>query len=151
MALASAYLKEGHKAEGNAMLMCAYSQEHGPAAFRLAIAAELGKNFQQALVYHQNGTKFGCQPCAAALMLFFDPDRWSRKPKEDRDQLLRFGLTEDEARSSRYELISTALRVDPDLRFGRLDRVLPLPPADLPEWRGIESAIDPEPDGPPKY
>jgi hypothetical protein len=37
------------------------------------------------------------------------------------------------------------------LKAIRLDKVLPLPPAALPEWHGIESALTPEPEGPPTY
>jgi hypothetical protein len=36
-------------------------------------------------------------------------------------------------------------------RILRLDQVLPLPPATLPAWHGIQDAIEPEPDGPPTY
>ncbi len=151
MALASAYREAKRRDEERAMLMCAYQQGHGPAADRLAIYARLRKNFAEALAFYQQGTKFGSEECAAALMLFFYSEIWERRSKEKKDELSREGIFADRDRADRYMEISEALKINPDLRLGRLDKVLPLPPAELPEWHGIEAALDPEPEGPPTY
>jgi hypothetical protein len=39
-------------------------------------------------------------------------------------------------RAERYSRLGDALRLNPDLRFPNLDKVLPLPLADLPMWDG---------------
>ncbi|WP_230414330.1 DUF6396 domain-containing protein, partial [Collimonas silvisoli] len=42
----------------------------------------------------------------------------------------------DQARADRYWAFGKALEHNPDLRFPNLDKVLPLPPAKLPQWNG---------------
>ena len=151
MALAEAYQHANRRDAEQAMIMCAYQQGHGPAAHRLGINAELSKNFAAALEYYQAGTKFGNQRSAATLMLLFDTDKWSRREKADQIALKAVGVLPDAQRSERYEQISDALDINPDLKLARLDEVLPLPPAELPAWRSIHDAIEPEPDAPPAY
>jgi hypothetical protein len=131
--------------------MCAYKQGHGPAAYKLGIRANLLKNFATAFEYYQAGTRFGSTRCAAALMLIFDTEKWSRRDKADQDALKRLEVMPDTARSERYTQILNALEINPDLKLTGLDQVLPLPPAELPAWQGIEDAIEPEPSGPPTY
>ncbi|WP_371874865.1 DUF6396 domain-containing protein [Pseudoduganella albidiflava] len=57
----------------------------------------------------------------------------------------------DVERSRRYWLIFEALKVNPDLRFPDLDKILPLPPAKLPEWNGFEAAFPVEDLDNPSY
>jgi len=40
----------------------------------------------------------------------------------------------DTSRADRYHALANALYHNPDLRFPNLDKVLPLPPAPLPQW-----------------
>ena len=40
----------------------------------------------------------------------------------------------DPARAERYGALGDALHINPDLRFPNLDKVVPLPPAKLPQW-----------------
>jgi hypothetical protein len=47
----------------------------------------------------------------------------------------------DKARGDRYRVLSNALRFNPDRRFPNLDRVLPLPPAELPPWNGERDSL----------
>jgi hypothetical protein len=151
MALASAYLKaERHDAE-EAMVMCAYRQGHGPAAYDLGTAAKLQKNFREAIEYYQAGTRFGDKYSATVMMFFFDMEDWSLRDKTDQDALRQLDILPDPERKKRYDQISDALDVNPDLKLTRLDQVLPLPPAELPSWHGVQDAIEPEPDGPPTY
>lgn len=151
MALASAYKKIKRWDAEDAMLMCAYKQGHGPAAYKLGIRVDLLTNFAAALEYYQLGTKLGSQRCAAALMIMFDGETWNGREKKEQDALKRLEIIPDALRSERYNDISKALDINPDLKLTRLDQVLPLPPAELPAWRGIEDAFEPEPSGPPSY
>jgi hypothetical protein len=151
MALASAYGRAKRDDAEQAMIMCAYKQGHGPAAYELAVNAEVFKNFAAALEYYQAGTKFGSTGCAAALMLIFAPREWSLLEKADQEAFTRLEIMPDAERSDRYNQISNALDINPDLRLTRLDQVLPLPPAELPAWHGIKDAVEPDPSGPPSY
>ena len=151
MALASAYLKAKRRDAEEAMVMCAFRQGHGNAAYKLGIRAENFKNFSAAMGYYQAGTRFGNKQAAAASMLIFELSEWDSLEKEDQAALMILGIVPDPERKSRYEQIKHALDINPDLKFARLDRVLPLPPTELPAWKGIDDAIEPEPDGPPSY
>jgi uncharacterized protein len=151
MALASAYAKAQRDDAEDAMVMCAYKQGHGPAAYDLGTTANVLKNFAAALEYYQAGTRFGSTECAAALMFVFDSKEWSSREKEDQDALRRLDAIPDPERKSRYEQISNALDINPDLKLTRLDQVLPLPPHELPAWQGIQDALEPEPSDPPTY
>ena len=57
----------------------------------------------------------------------------------------------DAEREKRYEEIDKALELNPDLRLKLLDKALPLPPAELPSWTGVQDAIEAESDSPPSY
>jgi TPR repeat protein len=151
MALAGAYLKAERRDAEEAMVMCAYKQGHGPAAYDLGVTAKLFKNFTAALEYYQAGTRFGSKESAAALMFIFDTKEWSLRDKQDQVALREIGIMPDTERKSRYDQISDALDLNPDLKLTRLDQVLPLPPAELPTWKGIQDAIEPDPEGSPSY
>lgn len=151
MALAGAYLKAERRAAEEAMEMCAFKQGHGPAAYNIAVTAKVFNNFAKAIEYYQAGTRFGHQRSAAVLMLMFDTKKWSSRDKQEQDALKQLDILPDPARSERYEQISDALDINPDLRLTRLDKVLPLPPAELPPWQGIEDALEPESDSAPTY
>ncbi|MFL6630705.1 MAG: DUF6396 domain-containing protein [Massilia sp.] len=151
MALATAYQNARRNDAADAMVMCAYKQGHGPAAYDLGITAKVSKNFVGALEYYQAGAKAGNTESAAALMLIFDTKEWGKRNKKDQDALRRLEIFPDVERSERYNEISNALDINPDLRLTRLDNVLPLPPAELPAWNGIQDAVEPETDTPPTY
>lgn len=151
MTLARAYLKSERRDAEEAMVMCAYRQGHGPAAYDLGITAKVRKNFAQVLEYYQAGTRFGNEHSAAAMMFFFDIENWSLRDKEDQKALKQLGVVPDPERERRYSHISAALDINPDLRLTRLDQVVPLPPAELPPWQGIQDAVQHEPNGPPTY
>jgi TPR repeat protein len=151
MTLAEAYLKADRRDAEEAMVMCAYRQGHGPAAYDLGMTAKLFKNFAAALEYYQTGTRFGSKESAVSLRLMFDTKEWSLRDKKDQDALKQLQVLPDPERKRRYDQISDALDLNPDLKLSRLDQVLPLPPTELPAWNGIQDAIEPEPDGPPTY
>jgi TPR repeat protein len=151
MTLAGAYLKAERRDAEESMVMCAYRQGHGPAAYDLGITAEGFGSFWAALEYYQAGTRFGSKRSAVALRLMFDTKEWSLLDKKDQDVRKQLELFPDPERERRYDQISDALDLNPDLKLARLDQVLPLPPAELPTWKGIQDAIEPEPDGSPTY
>lgn len=84
-------------------------------------------------------------------MFIFDTEEWSLRDKQDQVALREIGIMPDTERKSRYDQISDALDLNPDLKLIRLDQVLPLPPAELPTWKGIQDVIEPDPEGPPSY
>jgi len=151
MALAEAYRKAGRDKDALAMRMCAYKQEHGPAAMYFGRVAELRGNFFEALKHYQAATRFGSEEGAAALMLFFAPDEWNQFTREELARLRESDLQPDAERKRRYKEIDHALDLNPDLRFTRLDKAVPLPPAELPPWNGIQDAMEPETNDQPTY
>ena len=151
MTLAGAYLKAERRDADSAMVTCAYKQGHGPAAQKLGIRAKLRKDFAAELEYYQAGTRFGNKESAAGLMFIFDHEDWDSRDKQDQISLRELQILPDPERKSRYDQISDALDLNPDLKLTRLNEVLPLPPAELPAWKGIQDAIEPEPDAPPSY
>jgi hypothetical protein len=151
MALASAYREAGRQVEAETMLTCAYRQGHGQAAYELGMRAEVRNHFRDAINLYQDGVKFGCADCAAVLELLFMRGHSLNATQDEIDRLKELHIMRDFERERRYEAIYDALKINPDLRLKRLDKILPLPPAELPEWSGIEDAIEPEPEGPPAY
>ena len=47
----------------------------------------------------------------------------------------------DKARGERYAVLNRELGFNPNARFPNLDKVLPLPPADLPPWNGDRDTL----------
>ncbi|WP_070360708.1 tetratricopeptide repeat protein [Duganella sp. HH105] len=151
MTLAKAYSDAGRLADEATMLQCAFQQGHGPAAFDLAIKAQVEKRFKDAIRLFQEGVKFGSKECAAALELIFSYGHSHGATEEEAAEMKLLGVLTDPERASRYNAIYAALDINPDLRLGKLDEVLPLPPAELRGWSGVEDAVEPEPKGPPTY
>ncbi|SFV09420.1 hypothetical protein SAMN05216552_10303 [Pseudoduganella namucuonensis] len=151
LALADAYSEAGRSDAEDAMVQCAYQQGHGAAAYRLAIDAKVRKQYREALATYQAGITFGDKDCADALFLLFSRGYWTGASSKEREALSAIGIAADPERKARYDAISNALQINPDLKLGRLDEFLPLPPAKLPEWRGVSDVVTPESDGPPTY
>ncbi|MBJ7311134.1 sel1 repeat family protein [Rugamonas sp. CCM 8940] len=151
MALASAYAHEGRLKDEETMVQCAYQQGHGPAAFALGIDRRTSRNFKDAVDYFYAGVKFGSKKSAVALHQLFDKGHWITTDEEDWPAMKAMGFVQDTERSRRYKSISDALEINPDLKLNRLDKVLPLPPAKLPEWSGVDDAVEPESTGLPTY
>ena len=151
MALAESYENAKRDTDALYLRMCAYKQEHGPAAMFLGRDAKLAGDFAQAIEYFQNGVRFGDEESAAALMLFFGTRRWNSYTAEQMSKLRELELKPDVEREKRYQEIDYALELNPDLRLKLLDNILPLPPAELPPWNGIQDAVAPETDALPTY
>lgn len=151
MVLAEAYEEAKRRDDALFLRTCAYKQGHGPAAVFLGRDAELEGNYLEALNYYQDGTRFGNDESAAALMLFFRIENWDRLNAKQLNRARELGLQPDFERKERYKAVKNALELNPDLKLARLDQVVPLPPAELPPWNGVKDAIEPDPDGPPTY
>lgn len=148
MALAEAYSEAGRKDAEEQMLQCAYQQGHSPAATLLGRAARAQRKFLDSLRFHHDAVKFGSNDSAVHLYLAFDSDAGASKWRNVLDEI---GMDRDPERHQRYLEIARALELNPDLKFSSLDSFLPLPPAKLPEWPGIQGVMDQEPSGPPTY
>lgn len=124
---------------------CAFSQGYGPAAYDLFYLYEVPRDSTgtilrpptedtkaRALKVLHEGVKFGCEKCADKLSIEFgDPfDRAN----------LRVPYI-DKARGERYGLLATELGFNPSARFPNIDKVVPLPPADLLPWNGDRDTL----------
>lgn len=127
------------------MLECAFGQGYGPAAFDLhyvyispraasgkIIGPRNAETKNRALKVLQDGVKFGSEDCANALAIEF------ASPFDLADMLAPYI---DKARGERYRMLSNALSFNPNRRFPNLDKILPLPPADLPPWDGQRKSL----------
>lgn len=107
------------------MLDCAVAQGYGPAAYELGLilnVADSVRDHARALRVLHEGVKFGSEKAANYLFGEFKYGKPMVK-----------GI-KDSARAERYSALGDALYHNPDLRFPNLDKVLPLPPAPLPQW-----------------
>jgi hypothetical protein len=126
----------GNRAVAFKMLECAYSQGNSKAAYVLGVnlGVEAESTGDKAMsertlrVFH-DGVKWGSEDAANYLFGAFD----------DGDALVDHRI--DRARARRYDLLGDALYDNPDLRFPNLDKVLPLPPAPLPQWNGDRDTL----------
>lgn len=128
-----------NEAVGTKMLECAYSQGYGLAAYELGFEYSVPTNrsptrqdLEKALIAWHNGVKFGNAECAAGISGEFR--RVSNAPPVK-------VLHPDMARSERYNRLARILEFYPDYRFPNLDKILPLPPAELPPWNGDRDTL----------
>jgi TPR repeat protein len=151
MALAQAYSDAGRLGDEETMLQCAYEQGHGPAAYKLAMRERTHNEYGKAIQIYQQGLKYGSKDCAAALELLFMRGHWPNPLDEEVKILQKISIARDTERENRYNAFYEALGINPDLKLRRLDQVLPLPPAKLPPWSGVEDAVEPESYDKPTY
>jgi len=117
----------GNRPIGLKMLECAFAQGSANGAFELAITlvgthSDLQEDNERALKIFHEGVKLGSQKSAGYLSASF---RGGEAPVQGGP---------DTSRADRYHAFANALYHNPDLRFPNLDKVLPLPPAPLPQW-----------------
>ncbi|WP_272662944.1 MULTISPECIES: SEL1-like repeat protein [unclassified Providencia] len=119
-----------HPEIGKKMLDCAAKQGNGEAAYQLATYyQDVDNNLSTALSYYQIAVKNGSRTSASTFMEAFKPDI-----KES--SIYYLPITPDLNRSVRYEAIADEIRNNPEARFPDIDKIVPLPPAELPEWDG---------------
>ena len=116
------------------MLECSFAQGSGEGAYELAMTlgnreGKTPQYYARALWIYHEGVKLGSKDCARDLSSAFR-----------RIEPLS-GNTIDTVRAERYRLLREALELNPDLRFPNLDKVLPLPPAELPTWDGKRQTL----------
>ena len=112
-----------------AMLACSAEQEYANAAYTLAISYKnLGK-YSRALYFYQKSIEYGHARSAYKLSEVFNTDA----PKNELDYL---GQKIDPERVKRYQKIYDELDKNPYAKFPDIDKIVPLPPAELPEWDG---------------
>ena len=127
------------------MLECALGQGYGPAAVYLHYFYAVPRspdgtiigdptaetNERTMKVLHQ-GIRLGCEKCASILASEFEG---FYGPAD------MFVPYIDKPRSARYYVLSKELSFNPSARFPNIDKILPLPPADLPPWNGDRDTL----------
>ncbi|WP_238406831.1 SEL1-like repeat protein [Atlantibacter hermannii] len=115
---------------GKVMLDCAANQGNAEAADWLAGWYQLSqKDYKNALKYYQLAVKNGHDLSALQL-----EESFNGPLSTDRGNYL--GVTKDPERVRRYTLIEHEIDSNPSARFPDIDKIVPLPPAELPEWDG---------------
>jgi TPR repeat protein len=119
----------GNRAVALEMLECSYAQGNATGAFELGVTlgnrpGKTDRYYARALQILHDAVKFGNSESADYLSSSFR----SLEPLT--------GNKVDADRAQRYSKLGDALERNPDLRLPNLDKVLPLPPAELPSWDG---------------
>jgi hypothetical protein len=112
------------------MRQCAVDQGNRDAANELGIDLKTDKLYFDAVSAFQKGVAAGDATSAFALRHGFDTT--------PSDEMYYLGLADDPERSRRYGLIWTFLDDHDGLnpKVPDIDKIVPLPPAKLPEWDG---------------
>ncbi|WP_413495821.1 DUF6396 domain-containing protein [Morganella psychrotolerans] len=120
-----------HPEIGKKILDCASLQGNGEAARRLATYSfNVENNLEATLKYYQLATKNGLRSAASRLNQVFDPNT---TPKD----YYYLAVKPDPERSARYKAIVKEMDAsDETATFPDIDKIVPLPPAELPEWDG---------------
>ena len=113
-------------------LICIICMQYQELRMAMRLAIVLLKPKQRALNVLHEGVKFGCAECANALAIEFG------HPFDLANMLAPYV---DKARGERYGVLNRALGFNPNRRFPNLDKILPLPPADLPPWDGQRKSL----------
>jgi hypothetical protein len=129
-----------------AWLECAAAQNFGPALDELGLTRKIHHRSKEALELYQRAIMAGgVAGGKAAYTLYGAFNSWlEHHNKKD------LYTTPDPIREAAYDELSKALNYGPETegnifyRFPRLNEVLPLPPAEVKEWKGIYSAMSPE-------
>jgi hypothetical protein len=115
---------------GKSMLDCAANQGNGGAAYYLAIWLSIrNEDYTNALHYYQLGVKNGHDLSIIALIAAFNAP-------EPNNRGHYLNVKKDPERMKRYTLIEKEMDQNPSARFPDIDKIVPLPPAELPEWDG---------------
>lgn len=113
------------------ILNCASQQGNNEATWRLAAySINVEKNFESALKYYQLATIMGHEMSASMLVDAFKP---TTTPKD----YYYLAVKPDPERSARYQAIVKEIDASNETAtFPDIDKIVPLPPAELPEWDG---------------
>ncbi|UNH32096.1 SEL1-like repeat protein [Moellerella wisconsensis] len=115
---------------GRSMLACSAKQGYANAAYRLGMNYRVAdNNYSKALIYFQQATQYGDERGAYTLTDAFS----TNDPNNKLDYL---GQQIDPERVKRYQKIHDELDKNPYAKFPDINKIVPLPPAELPEWDG---------------
>ncbi|HHR6028169.1 TPA: DUF6396 domain-containing protein [Providencia alcalifaciens] len=115
---------------GRSMLACSAEQGYANAAYRLGMNYRVAdNNYSKALIYFQQATQYGDERGAYTLTDAFS----TNDPNNKLDYL---GQKIDPERVKRYQKIHDELDKNPYAKFPDINKIVPLPPAELPEWDG---------------
>jgi tetratricopeptide (TPR) repeat protein len=112
------------------MRQCAMDQGFGAAASTLAVDFQTKNQFDEAIKAFQKGVQAGDSQSAGFLENGFDTDQ--------SDRLYYLGWSKDPERSRRYKMIGKFIDSNEGLnpKVPDIDQIVPLPPAELPQWDG---------------
>ncbi|MBC8639889.1 sel1 repeat family protein [Caballeronia sp. EK] len=113
------------------MLRCATDQGHERAAYELGVYLKVRKDFQESLAAYQKGVESGSSISASNLRKAFLDQPEAR-------ELYSLNVSKDEERARRYEKIKSFLDENEisNPKVPDIDKIVPLPPAQLPPWDG---------------
>jgi TPR repeat protein len=115
---------------GKKMLDCSVKQGFGESGYQLALHFYIvDKDYPSAVKYFQLAVRNGSLLSARQLKSSFNAPLIT-------DKTNYLALEKDPERVRRYELIQKELRYHPEARFPDIDKIVPLPPAELPAWDG---------------
>ncbi|EMN4131500.1 MULTISPECIES: SEL1-like repeat protein [Providencia] len=120
-----------HPEIGKKMLECASKQGNGEAAYSLAFYLHtVERDFNGALKNYQISIQNGYWMGASILSQSFDPSTTQK-------DYYYLAVKPDSDRSARYAAIVKEIDAsDETAKFPDIDKIVPLPPAELPEWDG---------------
>jgi hypothetical protein len=130
----------------DAWLECAAAQNFGPALYELGMSWKSDRRSKEALELYQRAIMTGGAAGGKAAYTLY----WAFNPDVEDGAKRDLYTTPDPVREKAYDELSKALNYGPETegnifyRFPRLNEVLPLPPAEVKEWKGIYSAMSPE-------
>ncbi|MFC0179930.1 SEL1-like repeat protein [Thorsellia kenyensis] len=114
---------------GKSMLECAAVQGHQEAAGRLGYLYSEDKNYDESIKAYQIGARHGDEASIRALIYGFSIT-------DPKDAFYLGQDTIDVERLNRYKSIKNKLNSDANFKFPDINKIVPLPPNELPKWDG---------------
>ncbi|WP_254303663.1 DUF6396 domain-containing protein [Citrobacter sp. TSA-1] len=113
---------------GRSMLACSAEQGYAEAAYRLGTNYS-NSDYVKAIYFYQKSAEYSHELGAYKLAKIFNTS-------DPNDKLDYLGQKVDPERVRRYKLIDQELSNNPYAKFPDINKIVPLPPAELPEWDG---------------
>ncbi|RUS66439.1 hypothetical protein CUZ56_01718 [Saezia sanguinis] len=122
-----------------ALLQCAAAQVFSAALHDWGSYNQIDRRVQQALELYQQAVMAGGSKGGDSAYVL--SSAFANSNTRNQRELSTFA---DPIRKQAYAELKEALEANDFLRFPRLNEVLPLPPAKVPPWKGIYSAMSPD-------
>ncbi|WP_433587130.1 DUF6396 domain-containing protein [Providencia alcalifaciens] len=113
---------------GLSMLACSAEQGYATAAYRLGTYYS-DNDYTKAIYFYQKSAEYSHELGAYKLASIFN----TNDPSNELDYV---GQQIDPERVKRYQKIHDELDKNPYAKFPDINKIVPLPPAELPEWDG---------------